>query len=76
MPDSEFDRLRAKVRALPEAERAELAQELVATLDGEPEPDAASEWDQELMRRLAEITEGTVETIDRNALTERLRRHD
>lgn len=76
MPGSEFDRLRARVRALPEAERAELARELVATLDGEPESDAASAWDQELMRRLAEIEDGTVETIDRNTLTERLRRRD
>lgn len=41
-------------------ERAELAAELLASLDGPSDPDAAEAWDAEIERRIAAIDAGTV----------------
>lgn len=48
---------------LPVDERAKLALELLRSLDGEPEPDAAEAWDAEIERRGAEVDAGTADTI-------------
>ncbi len=40
--------------------RAELAAELVASLDGPADPDAESAWDAEIERRIAAIEAGTI----------------
>jgi putative addiction module component (TIGR02574 family) len=40
--------------------RAELAAELLASLDGPPEPDAEAAWAAEIERRVAAIEAGTV----------------
>ena len=47
------------LRLEPEA-RAELASELLASLDGPADPDAEAEWDAEIERRVAAIEAGTV----------------
>jgi len=47
--------LRSEVLSLPEAERAELAHELVNSLDAPADADVADAWDREIQRRLAEI---------------------
>jgi putative addiction module component (TIGR02574 family) len=44
---------------LPPAERAQLAQRLMASLDRDPEVEVA--WDEEIRRRLAELEEGAAE---------------
>ena len=46
---------------LPPAERAQLAQRLMASLERDPEVEAA--WDQEIRQRLAELEEGSAESI-------------
>lgn len=56
---------------LPESERAELAYALVKSLDEPADANAAEEWDQEILRRLAEIDAGTATLIDRDALRRR-----
>ena len=48
---------------LPASERARLALELIRSLDGEPETDAAAAWDLEIERRGAEVDAGTAETM-------------
>jgi len=45
---------------LDEDARAELAAELLASLDGPPDPDAESAWDVEIERRIAAIEAGTI----------------
>lgn len=45
--------------SLSEAERARLASDLVASLDGPPDADAFEQWEQEIYRRLKQIDEGT-----------------
>jgi putative addiction module component (TIGR02574 family) len=44
----------------PEA-RAELAAELLASLDGPADPDAEAAWDAEIDRRIAAIEAGTIQ---------------
>jgi putative addiction module component (TIGR02574 family) len=41
--------------------RAELVAELLASLDGPPDLDAASAWDEEISRRVDAIETGTIE---------------
>ena len=48
---------------LPIDERADLARELLASLDGEDEK-AAEAWRDELARRAEEVREGRVQLVD------------
>jgi hypothetical protein len=48
------------LRLEPET-RAELAAELLASLDGPADPDAEAAWDVEIERRIAAIEGGTVQ---------------
>jgi putative addiction module component (TIGR02574 family) len=57
---------------LTEAERAELAQSLIASLDGPADPDAEAAWDAEIVRRVEEIDDGTAKLIDRDELRRRV----
>jgi putative addiction module component (TIGR02574 family) len=45
---------------LDEDARAELAAELLASLDGPADPDAETAWDAEIERRIAAIEAGTI----------------
>jgi putative addiction module component (TIGR02574 family) len=65
-------KLRAEVLRLSEAERAELAHELVKSLDAPADADVADAWDKEILRRLAEIDAGTAKLIDRDELRRRM----
>ncbi|MSO62044.1 MAG: addiction module component CHP02574 family protein [Acidobacteria bacterium] len=47
------------LRLEPET-RAELAAELLASLDGPADPDAEAAWDVEIERRVAAIEAGTI----------------
>ena len=51
----------AEVLALPEQDRAYLAQQLIASLHGASDACAESEWDEVIDRRSREIEEGRVE---------------
>jgi hypothetical protein len=59
------DQLLAAALALPLADRAALAVELLRTIDGEPEDDAADAWDAEIDRRSERLDRG--ETTGRPA---------
>jgi putative addiction module component (TIGR02574 family) len=70
--------LREQALELTDGERAELAHDLLASLDGAPDADAAAAWDAELMRRLDRLDAGSATTVDRaefsRRMQERLRR--
>ena len=68
-----LEKVRSEALNLSESERAELAQDLVASLDGPPEPDVEKAWDAEILRRLAEIDSGTANLIDRKEFGRRMR---
>jgi putative addiction module component (TIGR02574 family) len=59
MPKAATDVLADALRLEPDA-RAEVAAELLASLDGPAEPDAEAAWDAEIRRRIAAIEAGTI----------------
>ena len=73
MNNEVLDKLRREALQLAETERAELAHDLVASLDGPFDADTAQDWDAELSRRLNEIDLGTATLIDREEFSRRLR---
>ena len=68
-----LEKLRAEALNLPESERAELAHNLVASLDGPADSDVEQAWEAEILRRLAEIDSGTAKLIDREEFRRRMR---
>ncbi len=68
-----FDILRSSVLSLSEAERAELARDLVQSLDGPTDTEVADLWDKEIARRLADIDSGSAKLIDREEFRRRIR---
>ncbi len=64
--------LRSDALRLTEKERAELAQDLMKSLDAPADADAADAWDKEISRRLDEIDAGTAKLIDRAELRRRM----
>jgi len=67
-------RLRSEVLNLPDADRAELARDLVRSLDGPSGADTAKAWDSEILCRLDEITAGSTRIIDRAEFARRVRK--
>lgn len=58
---------------LPESERAALARDLLASLDGPADADAAQAWEAEIAQRLNDVQSGKAESMDAD---EALRRID
>jgi len=67
-----LSKLRSEALSLSEAERAELAHDLVKSLDAPADADAGDAWDREILRRLAEIDAGTAKLIDRAEFRRRI----
>lgn len=55
--------LLAAALALPLAERADLARELIASLDGPPDADADQAWAEEIERRVADWRAGRTKGV-------------
>lgn len=68
-----LDTLRQDALALSEGDRATLARDLVASLDGPEDPDAAKAWDIELCRRINEIEAGNATLLDADDVLTRAR---
>ncbi len=60
---SDAKKLLEEALRLPESERLRLAERLLATFDGDPDPDAAEAWEEEIARRSRDIEDGLVEPI-------------
>ncbi len=69
----ELDALRKDVLALSEVDRAQLARELVASLDGPADPDVSAAWDIEVCRRINEIENGQATLLDASDVLHRAR---
>ena len=61
------------VLKLSRRERALLAAEILASLDGPAEADASSSWEAEIDRRLAGIQDGSTQLIDWSEVRTRIR---
>jgi len=68
-----FDSLRQDALELSESDRATLARDLVASLDGPEDPDVAKAWNIELCRRINEIETGKAKLIDADEVLARAR---
>lgn len=61
-----------RAKALPPAERARLAEAIVASLHAEPDPEVEAAWDEEI-RRVADIDSGTAALVDGEEALARIR---
>jgi putative addiction module component (TIGR02574 family) len=73
MSKAELEALRSAALALSETERAKLARDLVASLDGPQEGDVAAAWDIEICRRINEIESGKAVLLDVEEVLMRVR---
>ncbi len=58
-----FDALAGVVLGLPDSDRAELARQLIASLDDAPPAEHQTAWLEIARRRAAEIAEGKAECV-------------
>jgi putative addiction module component (TIGR02574 family) len=65
--------VRSDALELPEQERAALAHDLIASLDGAAELDATSAWESELVRRADAVASGHADVLDRSEFSRRMR---
>lgn len=72
MPTAAFDHLRSQIMTLPESERAELAHDLIKSLDAPDDNNISSEWELEIQKRVAQIDVGTAKLVDRETFRERM----
>lgn len=73
MGSTTLEKVRSEALNLSETERAELAYNLVVSLDGPPDTDVEKARDAEILRRLSEIDSGTANLIDRKEFRRRMR---
>jgi putative addiction module component (TIGR02574 family) len=66
------DELLSAVLALPRAERAKLAQDLLRSLDESQDADLDAVWAVEIARRAREVSVGTVKPVDLEVARERI----
>ena len=57
------EELSQRARALSPEDRARLADELLATLDDESDPEAEALWEKEIGRRVEEIKSGRAKLV-------------
>jgi putative addiction module component (TIGR02574 family) len=66
--------LRQAALALTPQERADLAHDLLCSLEAPPDPGADGAWIAEIEKRARELADGSVVPIDWNEARERIRR--
>ena len=67
-----LQRLRSQVLALSDAERAELAHDLIQSLDAPRDSGTEEAWDREIARRIGEIDAGQAKVVDRAEFRNRI----
>lgn len=69
----ELETLRNAAMTLSEQERAALAKDLVASLDGPADEGVADAWDREIRRRIQQVDSGEAELLDAKEVLSRAR---
>lgn len=67
-----LERLRSELLSLSEPERAELAHELITSLDAPADEGVEEAWDREVVRRIAQIDSGQAKLLDREEFRKRI----
>ena len=73
MATEPLQRLRSEILTLSEAQRAELANDLIQSLDSPRDDGVEDAWDREIVRRIGEIDAGQAELVDRDEFRRRMR---
>ncbi len=73
MASGALERIRTEVLDLTEAERAELAHGLIASLDEPGESGVEDAWDHEILRRISLIDSGQAKLLDREEFRLKMR---
>ncbi len=68
-----LERIRTEVQELTEAERAELAHDLIASLDEPRESGVEDAWDREILHRISLIDSGQAKLLDREEFRQKMR---
>ena len=69
MASNPLERLRSELLALSESDRAELAHDLIQSLDAPRDTGVEDAWDREILRRIAEVDMGQAEFLDRGIIS-------
>lgn len=72
MASDRYEEIRAAALGLPEADRANLAQDLIDSIDSPYDDRDGTDWDAEIRSRVDDIVEGRVETIPGDEVRARL----
>ncbi len=72
MSTAAFDHLKAQILTLPESERAELAHDLIASLDAPNDNGVHGEWEHEINKRIAQIDAGNAKLVNRDSFRKRM----
>ena len=67
-----MERLRSEALTLSMPERAELAHDLLESLDAPADEGVESAWDEEIIRRIAQIDAGQATLLSREQLRQKL----
>ena len=73
MATEALERIRTEVLELTEAERAELAHDLIASLDEPRESGIEDTWDREILHRISLIDSGQAKLLDREEFRQKMR---
>lgn len=73
MNTAQLESITSAAMTLPERERAKLARDLVASLDGPADISVAEAWDTEICRRINDIESGKTELLDADEAIARAR---
>lgn len=69
MPQANLAGIRSKIMTLEPNQRAELAADLLASLDGEADAGSAAAWDAELIARMDAWRTGSAKSMDVKTFT-------
>jgi len=73
MATEALERIRTEVLELTDAERAELAHDLIASLDEPRESGVEDAWDREILHRISLIDSGQAKLLDREEFRQKMR---
>lgn len=73
MNTAQLETITSEAMALSEKERAKLAHDLVASLDGMADISVPEAWDAEICRRINNLESGKAESLDVSEALERAR---
>lgn len=68
-----LERIRTEVLELTDAERAELAHDLIVSLDEPGESGVEDAWDREILHRISLIDSGQAKLLDREEFRQKMR---